>query len=122
MRENGPAKTDSEEEPVLGGSDDTMHSVGHARNLCLVWPDGRRAFFNYAYLVSADFDPNSEVNIITLCFSSQNVILKGYGLEALFMQLLDHLPRIIAAIDPRYIPVETGSESIIISIEMEITE
>ncbi|MCF0061325.1 hypothetical protein MUK70_18980 [Dyadobacter chenwenxiniae] len=122
MRENSPAKTEIEQEPVFVRPDDTVHPIGHARNLCLVWPDGRRAFFNYAYLVSADFDPNNAMNVIRLGFSSQNVLLQGYGLEALFMQLLDHLPRIITAIDPRYLPVETGSGSIVVNIEVEVAE
>ncbi|MCF0075235.1 hypothetical protein LZD49_32430 [Dyadobacter sp. CY261] len=117
MRENSPAKTDGEEEPVLGGSDDAMHSLGHARNLCLVWPDGRRAFFNYAYLISADFNPGNEMNLIKLGFSSQTVVLKGYGLESLFMQLLDHLPKIIAMIDKRYTMNDESSQVLEIIIE-----
>lgn len=117
MRENSPAKTEAEQEPVLSGPDDTMHPLGHARNLCLVWPDGKRAFFNYAYLISAHFDPGSDMNLITLGFSSQAVTLKGYGLELLFMELLDHLPRIITAFDPRY---ESILENPVMVIEIDI--
>eukprot|EP01031_Cornospumella_fuschlensis_P001151 gene1151-1443_t len=121
MREGNPAKPESEQEPVPGGSDDTTHPVGHARNLCLVWPDGKRAFYNYAYLISAELDMSGEVNQIRLAFSSQAVLLKGYSLEALFMQLFDHLPRIITAIDPRYIKTES-TESIVVAIQIEVDE
>lgn len=119
MRESNPAKTDGEQESVLSGTDDTMHPFGHARNLCLIWPDGRRSFFNYTYLISAHFDASNEMNHIHLAFSSQNVILKGYALEALFMELLDHLPRIITAIDSRYITMDENCRSLVVGIEIE---
>lgn len=121
MRESNPAKDETEQtdDPA---TNEIYHPTGHARNLCLVWPDGKRAFFNYAYLVSADFAPDGDTNLIRLGFSSQNVLLKGYRLENLFMLLLDHMPRIITAIDPRYIQADTELESIVTSIEIEAME
>ncbi|MCF2491124.1 hypothetical protein [Dyadobacter sp. CY347] len=119
MRESNPAKTEMEPGDINVHTNPLFHSVGHARNLCMVWPDGRQSFFNYAYLVSADFVPGEEMNTIRLGFSSQDVIIKGYGLETLFVQLLDHLPRIITAVDKRYIPAETGGESIVMNIKVE---
>ena len=95
---------------------------GHTRNVCLVWPDGRKAFLNYAYLVVADFEPNNEKNVIKLGFSSHNVTLQGYSLETLFMALLDHLPRIITAIDPRYVLDEDKQKSVVIEIVLDKTD
>jgi hypothetical protein len=97
-------------------------TMGHTRNVCLVWPDGRRAFLNYAYLVVGEFEPNDEKNVIRLGFSSHNVTLQGYSLESLFMALLDHLPRIITAIDPRYVLDEDKQKSVVTGIVLEKSE
>ncbi|GAB4002096.1 hypothetical protein GCM10028807_59960 [Spirosoma daeguense] len=111
MRENNPA-TDNTLSVELNGD---YHAPGYARNLCLVWPDGRKVFLNYAYLIEAEFDPGSEKNIIRLNFSSHDVLLQGYGLDTMFMELLDHLPRIIKASDERY-AIETEHSTIITDI------
>ena len=119
MRDNNPAKAESEDVTDSGQTSGMFHSFGHARNLCLVWPNGKQSFFNYAYLVSAEFHPGNDVNLINLNFTSHDVIIKGYGLELLFSQLLDHLPRIIPVIDPRYIPSEQSGKSIVTDIQVE---
>lgn len=90
-------------------------TLGHGRSLCLVWPDGRRMFLNYAYLVSGEFTIEGETNIITLHFSLHTVTVKGYVLEALFTALLDHLPRILSETDPRYTNTD-GQDSTIIEL------
>ena len=111
LRENDPT------DPADGSGSllvENYTTMGHTRNVCLVWPDGRRAFFNYAYLIVGEFEPNDEKNVIRLGFSSHNVTLQGYSLESLFMALLDHLPRIITAIDPRYVLEKgEGKETIV---------
>ena len=86
------------------------------RNLCLVWEDGRRAFFNYAYLVSVDLVVTDPVHMMRLCFSGQIVTLKGYRLGMLFDLLLEHSPRTIVASNPRYYRVEETEESFVIDI------
>ena len=100
MREGGP--TERQDLPEVGGDPTRYETVGHSRNVCLAWPDGRRMFLNYAYLVACDYEPGSDRNRIRLSFTSHTVTLAGYGLETLFMALLDHLPRLITATDPRY--------------------
>ncbi|MCF0049538.1 hypothetical protein LXM25_05705 [Dyadobacter sp. LJ53] len=119
MRNNNPTKPEpekpTEQEDKVAG----VHGYGNVRNLCLVWPDGRQTFFNYAYLIRADFHPGDEFNTIHLGFSGQDITIKGYGLEALFAQLVDHLPQTITAIDPRYIPVETANEIIVAGISLD---
>ncbi|MFC5410832.1 hypothetical protein ACFPMF_16035 [Larkinella bovis] len=74
----------------------------NVRNLCFVWEDGRRAFFNYAYLVSVDLVLNDSMNMMQLYFSGQIVTLKGYQLGLLFDLLLKHIPKNITARNPRY--------------------
>ncbi|RYC66971.1 hypothetical protein [Spirosoma sordidisoli] len=111
MRDNNPTSDNIS----LAEIDSDYHAPGHARNLCLVWPDGRKVFLNYAYLIEAEFDVGSEKNIIRLNFSAHNVLLQGYGLDRLFMELLDHLPRIIKAADERY-TIETEESAIITNI------
>lgn len=73
------------------------------RNLCLVWLDGRRSFFNYAYLLSADLIISDPLQELLLYFSGQIVTIKGYHLDILFDLLLDHKLKIIIAVNPRYI-------------------
>lgn len=108
IREGDPTKPNT----PAPRKDETMEvyqTPSHARNLCLVWLDGKRMFFNYAYLVSGEFSVNGEKNIILLHFSSYTVQLQGYGLEALFMSILDHSPKIIMMIDERYVVDNVGS-------------
>ncbi|UFH54802.1 hypothetical protein [Spirosoma sp. KNUC1025] len=115
LRENDPTSSDTE----LAMPENFYTGPGHSRNLCLIWPDGQRAFFNYAYLIASEFDPNSEKNVIKLNFSSHQVALSGYSLQSLFMALFDHLPRIITAIDPRYVLDEDKLKEIVIEIIIE---
>jgi len=72
------------------------------RNLCFAWPDGRKLFLNYAYLVSGEFVTDGETNTIKLAFTSHLVTLKGYGLEELYIALIEQIPRIIEEEDARY--------------------
>lgn len=98
---NGNAITKSPVQDAANGvaAHDTDSLV---RNLCFIWTDGRKAFFNYAYLVSVDLVLIDPVNVMLLYFSGQIVTLKGYCLEPLFDLLLDHTPKVIAASDSRY--------------------
>jgi hypothetical protein len=116
LRENDPTGTDQENS---AGATELYPSSGHTRNVCLVWPDGRKAFFNYAYLIAGEFEPNSDKNLIKLSFSSYSVVLHGYSLETLFMALLDHLPRIIKAVDPRYVLDEDKIKEVVIEMTVD---
>ncbi|MEA5260313.1 hypothetical protein VB264_21115 [Arcicella aquatica] len=117
IREGDPTKSNT---PAPSKKDESMEvyqTASHARNLCLVWLDGKRMFFNYAYLVSGEYSANSEKNIILLHFSSYSVQLQGYGLESVFMSILDHSPKIITMIDERY--VVDSPDSVVIDIHVE---
>lgn len=112
MRESNP----THEQELQG---EANHAPGSHRNLCLVWPDGRRAFFNYAYLIVGEFYPESDKNSILLNFSAYTVTLLGFGLEPLFMALLDHMPRLIEVSDERYILSKDQNKFIVTDITVE---
>ena len=122
MREGDPSKTEETAQPNTDNG--LYHAPGQARNLCLVWPDGKRFFLNYAYLIAGELNLDGEKNVIILHFSSHTVTLSGYGLEALFRELLDHLPRIIFSIDERYVTEnDLGSkEMTVIGISIQKAE
>jgi len=119
MRESNPVPP----EGVSGaGSPEFYPLAGHARNLGLRWPDGKYAFLSYAYLIAGEFDPSGDQNVITLDFSAHRVLLYGYSLEALFVALLDQLPRWVVAIDSRYVLEEDTHESLVTRIVVEKKE
>ncbi|MCE6989002.1 hypothetical protein [Dyadobacter sp. CY323] len=119
MRSGNPAKPVQEKSAAPAEIQGTFHSYGNVRNLCLAWPCGNRSFFNYAYLIRANYHLGEDLNVIHLGFSGQNVIIKGYCLEKLFTQLIDHLPRTITALDTRYISIEDVDEVIVTDIQIE---
>lgn len=117
IREGDPTKSNT---PAPSKKDESMEvyqTPSHARNLCLVWLDGKRMFFNYSYLVSGEYSANGEKNIILLHFSSYMVQLQGYGLESVFISILDHAPKIITMIDERY--VVDGIDSVVTDMLVE---
>ncbi|SFT08729.1 hypothetical protein [Mucilaginibacter polytrichastri] len=86
-------------------NDNNIYSQpGNVRNLCFEWPDGRKKFLNYAYLVSADFEP--ERNVLKLIFTSEVITIKGIRLELLFNQLFLHLANTVICSNNRYEIIE----------------
>lgn len=85
----------------------------HVRNLCFVFLDGRKVFYNYAYLVSVTLhiDQHSE-NRLEICFTSQIITLKGYRLELLFQLLFSHIPQCIPQTDKRYLSGDCSGYSV----------
>lgn len=114
MKESNPAENSDEKETGVTFNE---YALARPLNLCLVWPDGKRFFLNYSYLVAGELNLDGEKNVIILYFSSHVIKLLGYGLEALFGELMDHLPRIIFSIDERY-----ATENDIKSKEMTVIE
>jgi len=99
LRENDPTKPENKADEAGTFYD----APSPARHLCLVWPDGKRQFLSYAYLVGGTFDPGEEMNMITLDFSTYKVTLQGYGLETFFNQLLDQTLKQIVQSEVRYV-------------------
>lgn len=88
----------------------------HVRNLCFVWTDGKKLFLNYAYLVSAAYEPDA----ITLAFTTHTLTLTGLRLEKLFDELMDHLPRIIICTDDRYAVIAGDSAPVVKDITVQL--
>ncbi|MBO0950599.1 hypothetical protein [Fibrella forsythiae] len=86
------------------------------RNICFAWEDGRKAFFNYAYLIAAEFESDTNQNTIKLSFSSHTISMSGYCLEILFFSLLNNMPKLITVISKRY----TYTEDLIYPVVVEI--
>ena len=116
MRDSDPTNSESTKQDA---NELFYQSLGHARNVCFVWSNEKRLFLNYAYLVSGEFNPNEEKNLITLTFSSHTVSLHGYNLETLFTALMEHLPRFVLEIETRYALSAESKEAIVIEIIME---
>lgn len=116
MRNNDPSK---KEEPEETKDENYYSGASHARSLCLVWPEGRRMFFNYAYFISADLNVSLDKNCINLHFSAHHVSLTGYRLEELFMSMMEHVPRIVYITDERYILVDSPEGSVVTNIIVE---
>jgi hypothetical protein len=105
LREGNP--TEKEDGIIQGDTikpdDHRYHSVGNNRNLAVVMlPDGKLESFNYAYLVSIQYDPLQEPNVLALHFTSHTVTLRGYNLKPLFWDVFNNFSRIIECTDPRY--------------------
>lgn len=49
-----------------------------AAKLRLVWKDGRRSFFPYAYVLRTEFQPDGVLTIVT---SELEIVIKGRGLD-----------------------------------------
>ncbi|MDQ1086177.1 hypothetical protein [Siphonobacter sp. SORGH_AS_1065] len=92
----------TEEETNAWPSIELHHPDERVRNVCFCLNSGRKAFFNYAYLARVDLIPHNDHQMMTLHFSSYQVELKGYPLNALFDLFMDHLPKNIHIISPRY--------------------
>lgn len=114
MREGDPTAS-------TGGEPEAFATPGHARNVCLAWPDGRRFFLNYAYLVAGEFQPGEETNLIRLEFTSHTVTLRGHRLHELFAALLDHRPRVIASGEARYAALDEGGAATVVQMTVERT-
>jgi len=60
--------------PAFSSHDGTIYQgPGHTRNPCMVEPNGKRMFFNYAYLVFGEFMPREHKTLIRPYFSSNAI-------------------------------------------------
>lgn len=84
------------------------------RNVCFVLLDGRHIFLNYNYLVAGEFFP--EENRIALHFTTHGVTIKGYNLEKLYFDLIQHLPKMIIVTNDRYSGLSDDSGAVVTNI------
>lgn len=92
-------------------------SVGHVRNVCFKWLDGKSKFYNYAYLISGEFLPDA--NTINLIFTTDTVVLEGKNLLSLFENLMEHRPKFVECSNGRYAPISNGNEAFVLSISIQ---
>lgn len=84
--------------------------AGHYRNICFLWPEGRKLFLSYSYLISCEHIPD-EASII-MEFTAYTIQIKGVQLEPLFYLLMNQHARLITCTDERYNAVETRNYTI----------
>lgn len=115
MRQNDPTK---EPNPSMDkkGEGHQYETPGYARALRLIWPDGKRIFLHYSYLVSGECTPDETT--VSLVFSSQTVTIKGRNLGELFEGISQQLVREISCADERY--NETLEEKDMVVNEIDI--
>jgi len=109
MRDSNPTKPidPASDKGVAEVKDADYPSGSNTRNVCFVWPEGKRIFLNYGYLISGEYHPQD--NQIILSFTSHTLKLKGIRLEPLFYDLMGHVPKQILCKDARYNAVEENS-------------
>ncbi|HTN46359.1 MAG TPA: hypothetical protein VL098_08440 [Flavipsychrobacter sp.] len=95
MRENDPTRQEENESVAT----ERYSTQSHVRNIVFVLRDGPRYFLNYSYLVCTEQQDNET---LLLHFTTHLVQLTGKRLDVLFLDLADHLPRIIGCTEPRY--------------------
>lgn len=100
MRNSNPSAPENSSLGNAIGESEFYPTLGNNRNLCFVWPDGKRMFLNYAYLISGELDLES--TIIRLHFSTHLVQVEGCRLNLVFDQLIDQVLRILIVQDTRY--------------------
>lgn len=91
--------------------DDSFAGPSHVRNVYFLPLVGDGVFLNYAYLVSCTHNP--EFTVLTLGFTTHMVVLKGLLLQALFLDLMGHVPKVIVATDERYNATADEKKSVV---------
>lgn len=116
MRENALQQS-SQDNSVQSPQDHQYPSGGNGRNICFVWPDGKRLFLAYSYMVSGQYSP--EDSAITLTFTTCTVTVKGSNLEGLFDELMEQRTRLVACEDGRYSEVREEGKAIVNEIVVQ---
>lgn len=117
LRDNDPTQR-GHGQPGGKAFNETYPEEGHGRSLCFVWPDGRRMFLSYSYLVSGEYVP--EENSIILTFTTHTFILKGVNLEGLFYDILHQEAKQITCTDARYNLIGETEKFVVNGIEKKL--
>jgi hypothetical protein len=86
--------------------------------LCIHWENGDKALFYYSYLIGVRLRLEGETNVMTLTFMGEQVVLKGYNLDLLFMDFVYQEPHVIEVRTPRYTLTETPGALYVIEAEI----
>lgn len=114
--DNDPASSNNEAKEDGQGPHERYPGHGNVRNLGFVWEDGRRLFLNYAYLVSAEYNPSGR--IMLLSFTTHEVTIKGIFLDSLYAALMGQITRLIVCQDARYNSTADKGEPRVNAIEV----
>lgn len=90
---------------MVSNEQDSMDNSSYAsgsntRNLLLILANRDKKFFNYSYLITADYLKSE--GCIRLEFTTHFVTLRGLQLESLFNALFEHRVRLVVCRDARY--------------------
>lgn len=116
MKEGNPAR------PEASPPGELEEPLSLALTLCLGWPDGKRFFLSYAYLMAGEFSADGEQNRIVLYFTSYTVTLKGYELVPLFQAVSDRVLAWVSVTESRYVTPEETGRSVVTEIMVEKPE
>lgn len=105
MKQNSPAASGYEPETEVKDYDPDYPTYGNVRNICFAWPDGKKMFLNYAYLISCAY--NAEESSLAIVFSTHSVAARGVNLEPLFFRIMGQKVRLLQCTDPRYNSIGT---------------
>lgn len=111
--------------PVMAAADQDGQAAQHSggafypsssaiRNLCFIWPDGRKLCLNYAYLIAAEC--NTADSEVILTFSTHIVTIKGYNFQMLFFDLMEQRLRLITCIEERYLALQPEGVAVVTEI------
>lgn len=114
MRESNPTQSDATAQPS-----ESNPFWDRPRNLGLVWPDGRRYFLSYAYLIAGECKSNGTNTVIQLQFSAHVVTLLGYGLDELFLDLVEQRVRWIVVQEERYQALDEA-QAVVMDVQIEL--
>lgn len=115
MREGNPAK-ETAPSPATKPDPNRFETPGHSRVLRFTWPDGKRMFFNYSYMVKAEC--SKDETTLTLYFSGESVVLKGKLLAELYEEISQQQIREILATEERYLEIEDHNGAIVTDISV----
>lgn len=119
-RPSKPKSTPVEPEQEEANMDENEFSDNdYVRNVCFVWPDGRRKFMNYGRLDSGEISP--EKDNIRLFFGSEVIELIGLNLENLFTSFALHKRKYVFCDDARYNDLNEDDNATIINEINELT-
>lgn len=115
MQQGNPGATGYEPEAMPRDDDLYYPTYGNVRNICFVWPDGKKMFLNYAYLITGEYAADD--NRIMLVFSSHTVGITGINLQPVFYKIMSQYLRLLQCVDERYNAIEPG-RAVVNSIEV----
>jgi hypothetical protein len=117
MLDNDPASHNANTQKSEPEESSSFPTGSNVRNVCFAWPDGRKLFLNYSYLVSGEYIPDQAA--IVLAFTTHTISLKGVMLESLFDDLLAYIPKVISCTDARYNALAGEKEIVVNEICVE---